>query len=239
METYIKIPTPDGYEISWILNAQGVSKKLIIFVHGLTGSMTEAHFYAGKEYFNQKGYDVFRFNLYAGGETSRQLHHCSIQHHSRDVETVLWFFSSQYVEVYIIGHSLGGPSITWIQVFPENLKKMIFWDPAFETLSTAHQCFEKNGIWFFYPRNGRNVEISEVLKNELASNSSAESLKACSFGYDKMYIIYAWDYNKVVFQPETNALGIISCIIEWANHGFTQEWKYEQLFEKTLEYIKK
>jgi len=54
MEQYYKIPTSDGFEIPGILNSEETSSKLIIFVHGFTGSMSEAHYYCAKEYFIQR-----------------------------------------------------------------------------------------------------------------------------------------------------------------------------------------
>jgi len=53
MEKYIKISTTDDMMIPGILNSKQSSSKLVIFVHGLTGSSTEAHYYAGYKYFNE------------------------------------------------------------------------------------------------------------------------------------------------------------------------------------------
>ncbi len=239
MEKYITIPTADGFEISGVLNWEEKSDKLLIFVHGLTGSMTEAHYYAAKEYFVKKWYTVFRFNLYTGWESKRQLHSSTIADHSRDVQAVLEYFTEKYWHLYLAGHSLGWPSIVWVEVFPKTLEKIIFWDPAFDTSGTLSQCFEKNGIWFFYPNNGKNIEISKDMHDELSQNTHISKLKNIDFSVKNMAIIYAWEARHKENKVTTDTLWIESCIIPWVNHGFTQEWKYEELFEKTLEYIEK
>jgi len=102
MEKYHTLPTPDGFEIKGILNSKEKSEKLIIFVHGLTGSMNEAHYYAAKEYFTQRGYDVFRFNLYTDGEKTRKLKNTTIANHGEDITTVLKFFENNYTEIYLV-----------------------------------------------------------------------------------------------------------------------------------------
>jgi hypothetical protein len=43
----------------------------------------------------------------------------------------------------------------------------------------------------------------------------------------------------LAWQKNTNGMWIVSHTVYWANHGFTQEWKYKELFDKTLEYIQK
>jgi hypothetical protein len=54
-----------------------------------------------------------------------------------------------------------------------------------------------------------------------------------------MYAIYADKGGHLTHKKDTDTLWIESHVIHWANHGFTQEWKYKELFEKTLEYIQK
>lgn len=237
MEQYITLSTPDGFEIPCVLNSQKKSQKCIIFVHWLTGSMTEAHFYAAKEYFTSIWYDTLRFNLYAGGEKCRQLQESTIMNHSQDIETVLEYFSQSYTSLYLVGHSLGWPSIIRVQKFPQNLQKIIYWDPAFDTSSTSLRCFEKNGIWFFYPNNGKNIEMNISMIQELQENKHKIILQNMTFPVAHMSIIYASEARHKDNKPFTDGNNITSCIISWAGHGFSQEGKYQELFEKTLEYI--
>ena len=239
MEQFFTLEAPDGFEISWVLNFSQVTEKCIVFVHGLTGSMTEAHFYTAKEYFTRKGYAVCRFNLYSGWEKSRQLHECSMWDHALDIEVILSFLAKNYRDIVLVWHSLGASSIVGVSSFPSQVRKIIFWDGALDTSRTILRCFEKNGLWFFYPRNGRNVEISKILYDELLANQHESFLAKNVFPKKNMYMIFASQATHKYFQEKATKLGIDSCIIDWANHGFTQEGKYEELFEKTLTFIQK
>lgn len=239
MERYLKIPTNDGYEIKGVLNWEQKSQKLIIIVHGLTGSMTEAHYYAAKEYFIQRWYAVLRFNLYSWGKKNRKLHTTNIAEHNRDIQIVLNFASHEYSEIYLLGHSLAWPSIVQINSFPQNLRKIILWDPAFDTSGTILRCVEKHGECYFNPRNGKLIQISLEMFSEINENRHIEFLERLPFPKQKFFIIYAGDHGNSHLVDKTDALGIESTIIEWANHGFTQEGKYGELFEKTLEFLEK
>ena len=239
MEKYIKISTTDDMVISGILNSKQSSSKLVVFVHGLTGSSTEAHYYAGYKYFNEVWFDTFRFKLYAGWDHSRTLETSSIAKHAIDTQKVLEYFAGIYDEVYVVGHSLWWPSIAWVQSFPKNVKGLILWDPAFDTSTTILRCFEKGGMYLYCNARAKNIEISKEMYDEFQSNTHLSDLENINFDLDKTSIIFAWRCDKIEFKDQTDALWIESCIIQWANHWFTQEWKYEELFEKTLEYINK
>jgi pimeloyl-ACP methyl ester carboxylesterase len=84
------------------------------------------------EYFTPQGYACFRFNFYSPLPQARTLHTSCIQTHSQDLEKILEHFSPLFEEIYLIGHSLGGPSITGITHIPENVKKVILWDPVMD-----------------------------------------------------------------------------------------------------------
>ncbi len=238
MEKYIKIPTSDWFEINGVLNWKEESNKLIIFVHGLTWSMNEAHYYCAKEYFIKKWYNVFRFNLYTDGEKTRKLKNTTIANHWEDTEIVLAYFSQNFPEIYLVWHSLAWPSIVKVKNFPKNLEKIVFWDPAFDTSISALKCRED---WDRLIRSwsGKDVEIFSWMYEEFLENKHLQNLWNLKYFKSNLYIIFAdWDkhkYNK----PQTDAMWIESYVIEWANHWFTQEWKYEELFDKTLEFIER
>jgi len=80
------------------------------------------------------------------------------------------------------------------------------------------------------------MEVSSQMFEERKQNHF-EYLNNFSFDAEKMYIIFAGWNMKVTFKPQTDEMWIKSYVIQWANHGFTQEGKYEELFEKTLEFI--
>ena len=237
MEKYIQIPTADDMMIPGILNSKGNTDKLVIFVHGFTGTMNEAHLYSAKEYFTNKWYDVFRFNLYASGESFRKLRDCSVKMHAEDIQLVSDNFTN-YSEIYFVGHSLAGPCLATVNKYPENVNKLIFWDPAFEMWTTGRK-FYREWESIRYQSSWKHIEISPEMEKEFLEDNFLEILTKQDFSKQDIFSIYAdWDRH-VNLKPKLESLWIESCIIQWANHGFTQEWKYEELFEKTLEYINK
>lgn len=237
MEKYIKIDTEDGFIIPGILNSQWENSRLIIFVHGFTGTMNEAHFYSAKQYFIQEWYDVFRFNLYTDWEETRKLRDCSVKIHSQDIQRVSQYFSN-YDEVYFIWHSLAWPCLASVINYPQNVHKLIFWDPAFE-MQTTWKKFYLDWETIKYQSSGKHIEISEEMKKEFLEDKFLDILIEQTFPKNNIFSIYADGDRHVKSKSELESLWIESCIIEWANHGFTQEWKYEELFEKTLEYLNK
>lgn len=235
MEKYVKIPTIDSFEIQWILNYKEKSDTLIIFVHGFTGSMSEAHYYCAKEYFIEKWYDVFRFNLYTSVEKTRKLRDCSVKIHSQDILDVAQNFS-RYTNIIFVWHSLAGPCLAWVGNFPDNVDKIIFWDPAFDMKPAGESLYS---IWerFYRSGSGKEFEVSSEMRKEFLQENYFEVLQNQKIPKENMFAIYAdWDVH-IDDKPQTDAMWIKSYVIEWANHGFTQEWKYEELFEKTLEFI--
>jgi len=236
MEQYIRIPTSDGFQIKGILNWKEKSDRLVIFVHGLTWYMFEAHYYAGKEFFVDHGFEVFRFNFYDGAEYYRDLKTSSIQTHSIDLEHIFEYFADAYKEVYVVSHSLWWPSVIGVSTLPSNIKKMIFWDPAFDNVAVRDKFSQVGDVYMFTPRDGRDIQVSLDMIEQREENH-LQKLADFSFTRENMYILYAGRNTKLDFKAETDALHIPSDIIEWANHGFTQEGKYEELFQKTLAFI--
>jgi len=236
MEKYINIPTSDWFEIKWILNWKEKSDKLIIFVHGLTWYGWEAHYVCWKDYFIEKWFDVLQFNFYGGGEKNRTLQESTISSHARDLEDIWRYFQKEYNGVYFVAHSLWCPSIIRMKNIPENLKKIIFWDPAFDCQWVEKRFTQDGETCIFTSWDGRFMEVSPQMFEERKQNHF-EYFKNFTFDAKKINIIFAGWNTKVAFKPQTDEMGISSSIIEWANHGFTQEWKYEELFDKTLEFI--
>ncbi len=235
MEQYYTLSTPDSFEIKWILNTKEKSQKLLVFVHGFTGSMNEAHYYAAKEFFITRWYDVFRFNLYTDGEKTRKLRDCSVAIHTQDIQTVIEYFQG-YQEIYLVGHSLGAPCIAWVSDFPKNVKKIVFWDGAFQMIENANKWILE-GEYYTIQSSGKHLEVSKEMYREFMQNNFLDILKDNLFQKKDMFVIYADGARHIENKKIIDKIWISSDIIVWANHGFTQEGKYQELFEKTLEFI--
>lgn len=238
MEKYITMPTSDWFEIRWILNSKEKSDKLIIFVHGLTWYSHEAHYVCGKDYFIDEWYDVLRFNLYHWWEKNRKLRSCSIDDHARDIESVLEYISTDYKEINLIWHSLWGPSIVRMNYNINLINNIVFWDPAFDSREYWVGFDTVWDMFLFDWRDGRNIQVSPQIVQQ-RSEDHMTMLEKFPKNKAQISIIFAGKNNKIEFKSKTDAMWVQSCIIEWANHGFTQEWKFKELFKKTLEYLEK
>ena len=149
MEQKWTTTTPDGYTIYGLKNsAETPSRKAIFIVHGLTGHMYEYAFKRAADFFSTN-YDVYRFNLYAGEDGARSLENCTIQTHANDLNTVLNHFSSAYDQIFLIGHSYGGPTI--MLACPNKVTAVSLWDPTFnlQKIQTVfHKAYEAVGDYY-------------------------------------------------------------------------------------------
>ncbi len=129
MEALFKLSTPDGKEIQGTVRAASRrAASAIVFVHGITGHSSEHIFYNAARFFPHHGIDAIRFDLYPGGPTGRLLPQCALSTHAGDVNLVLKHFRKLYKNLFLVGHSLGGPT-----VLSSNLKladAVLLWAPA-------------------------------------------------------------------------------------------------------------
>lgn len=105
------------------------TKNLIIFVHGFIGNSNEHIFFNGAKLFNNKGFDTYRFNLYAGdGKNTRNFSDTKISLHGVDINTVIKNFRNKYEHIYLIGHSYGGTALLFTE--QSMVDGYIFWDAS-------------------------------------------------------------------------------------------------------------
>jgi hypothetical protein len=68
------------------------------------------------------------------------------------------------------------------------------------------RCIEKSGEYFFDPRNGKLVQISQEMYRELQENIHMTMLENMSFPINKTSIIFAGNCDKVKFKSETDSM---------------------------------
>jgi len=132
MEKNIQIETDDNHLLYGVLNYEEKTDKLIIFVHGLTGHKNEHQFYNAAKFFPKNGFATFRFDLYSGEQNGRALSECTIMTHSSDLNTVIENLSTDFNKIYLVGHSLGGPTVLLTNL--DKIKSVVLWDPSFNIL---------------------------------------------------------------------------------------------------------
>jgi len=122
-------------------------------------------------------------------------------------------YFSDYNEIYLVGHSLAGPCLGGVSVFPKNVKKIVLWDPAFEMQTTGKKIYEA-GDSLMYQSSGKHIEISETMREEFLQDSFLDTLAKQYFSKEHMFAIYADGDRHILNKPKTDALGISSVIIE-------------------------
>lgn len=146
MEKELRIKTADQKFIyGTFTSSKKKSGTLIIFVHGFTGHQNEHIFFNGAKFFTEKGFDTFRFNLYAGeGGGVRHFRDTKLSLHGEDITTTIKYFREKYKKIYVVGHSYGGTSLLFVD--QSIVDGFIFWDPSYidSKDSTGHLKYNKH-----------------------------------------------------------------------------------------------
>jgi len=240
MEKEIKIKTKDKHIIYGVLNTtKKKSKSLIVFVHGLTGHKNEHHFYNSAKFFPKNGFDTFRFDLYSGEKGGRSLMKSAISTHTKDVETVVNHFNKKYKHIFLVGHSLGGPSIMLSKV-RNDISGIILWDSSART-KVEWDDFKYNKTLKTYMVSwGTEYLISKKMVDEwktlpLPKNLISDiktPIKIICAGKGAL-IKSGKEYYKYAKGPKSFS------VIKGAGHVFDEYGKEDELFKETLNFIKK
>lgn len=241
MEKTLKIKTLDEHLIYGVLKQTNKkSKKLVIFVPGLTGYQDDHQFFNGAKFFAKKNIDTFRMNLYWGEKKGRKLHECGISTHAEDVATVLKYFRKKYKKMYLVGHSLGCPSILLVSDLKnKGVAGVILWDPS-----------DGSSKWV------KSLKYSDELKGYIMGWSYLFVIgkkmydEWVKFDLKKMYEDVNVPLKLIVAgagilkESSKRVMDYISAekklaVIPGATHTFREEGCEEKLFQETLEWLKK
>lgn len=239
MESNLKILTPDGKVIYGKLRGP-LSQTLAIFVHGLGGRMDQHIYYNGARFLEKRNISSFRFNLYSWEKDARNLSNCTIEMHSKDLDTVIDYFRKQGAKkIFVIGHSFGGPTILLSK--NKDYDGVILWDPSYaEPLSFKDAKYIESldmykGKWEFEILfNKEMVEEAKTLKEreEKATQQIKVPIEIITAG-NGFLIDGGKRYFELANEPKEHV------ILEGAGHGFDEDGIEEKLFNETLSWIKK
>lgn len=240
MEKELKIKTPDNKFIyGTFAAAKRKSDALIIFVHGFTGHQHEHIFFNGAKFFTEKGFDTFRFNLYAGEEKNiRHFHDTKISLHGKDIISIVKYFRKRYKKVYVIGHSYGGTSLLFVD--QSVVDGFIFWDASYidSKDATEHMKYNKH-LDAYILDYGIEIIVGKEFIEELKNfpncgklikqiHKPALFITAGEKGNSKAGIKY--------FDKANNPKKLIN--IKTADHNFNNWNDEDTLFRKTYEWVK-
>lgn len=237
MEKNAKIKTNDNHIIYGVLNYQQKSDKLIIFVHGLTGHKNEHQFYNAARFFPTHGFATFRFDLYSDEKKGRILSYCTIETHSHDLNAVIDHFNNDYKKIYLVGHSLGGPTILLTDT--NSVESIVLWDPSFDILKGLREDtrFDKRINKYIVKFETEFLLCPEMIESwkKLGDNLLEHFSKPTKIICAGKGILYKdWKKNLPKIKVQTDFV-----IIKNAGHCFNEEGVEEVLFNETLECFKR
>lgn len=238
MEQKIEIKTPDNHLMYGTLNYLPENNAtLIIFVHGLSGNQYEHHYFNAVQFFNEKSFNVFRFNFYAVELRARPLSKSTITTHAEDLESVIKHFKNRYTNIVLVGHSLGALAI--LNADLSEISKIVLWDPT----TNLKDIKEKNGsfnadLGMYILHWGMDILISKEMVEEWKKSNlhklASKLTVPCKFVFAGDRIKYAlWKpfLEEIKVKNET-------AIVEGATHCFYEEGTEQKLFEETLDWLK-
>ena len=233
-ETKMEIPTSDGKVIYGVKNSAASTDKLIIFVHGLGGNIRAHQYHNAARFFPENGFDVLRISLYDRPENARKLHECSIDTHAEDIDTVVKSVQDSYEKIFLVGHSLGGPSIIYST---QDVTATVLWDPSivldpsqqlsWQEIKVGGDYYLKYGDWKIVSRKLHD-QWAETNVSMLKRMNVPTKIIAAGAGP----LVERW--NQVL---EEIPVPYEYHVIPDAGHGF-DEWGADvELYAETLKYL--
>lgn len=135
-EEFHDIQTPDNKKILGILaspTGEVALKPLIIFSHGIGTTISNVLLGNAAYYFENEGYNTYRFGYYHWAQGYRKLQECTQSLHVQDLETITEHFQEQGVnDITVIGHSFGGitPFLSRKIGAATSGMRVVGWDPS-------------------------------------------------------------------------------------------------------------
>jgi len=238
METQIKIPSNDGHLIYGTLNhIDKQSKKLIIFVHGLSDNQHHRLVFNAARYFKTKGFHTFRPSLYTEEDKGRVLEDCSIGTFVEDINSVIYYFREKYDKIYLVCHSLG---FVVLDCDTDDIERIALWDPSLSLKKDRIDTLRyEPKIQAYFINWGISFIIGKQLKIDWENINDARLLKhvnkpLCILMAENSNLKIGWKGNLKYLDVEHRYKEI-----KGASHGFVEEGAEEKLFEETLKWFGK
>lgn len=233
MEQELQIPTNDNHLIHGTLTTNN-SQTLIIFVHGLTGHRNEHIPFNAAKFFVKNNIDFFRFDLYTFMDKGRSILETDILTHAQDINTVVSHLRKNYQHIYLMGHSLGGPSILYSQ---QEVEGLLLLEPSLE----IYKYFQEE----ITLKEDQDEYILNWGVNYVLSKKYIKSLELCNLEQLKLFkkptLIICGENGDLDarWKPHLNKIPVSYEYKEIANasHCFDEEGTEEKVLEESLKWI--
>lgn len=215
-----------------------ITKPLVIFVHGLTGSMDEHIFYNGARYLERHGVSSFRFNLYDWTVGSRKLEKSTLTIHAADLDYVIAHFRKRGAKkIIVVGHSYGGPTI--MRSKKKDFDGVVFWDPSFFTPKHFPESKWLPSIRMYECRWAYPILLSKKYVQEARTTDTLKLIQKLNV---PIKIICAGKgvlvkTSKTYYDAVTVPKSLV--VLKSATHCFDEDGQEEKLFSETLAWLKK
>ena len=149
------------------------ANKAIILGHGITGNVNEyIHLYA-RNFFTEKGYDVYRMAFYGDSDNSRSLHTTTLPLQANDLNDAVTHVKEKHDKVFVCGHSYGGATTLFAN--PETTANGL-WDSSFD-VSNFWKEFKKDEKTFDKELISVSERIDMLFSKEMMAHAQSTSIE--------------------------------------------------------------
>ncbi len=250
VEKFLHIPTKDGKVIYGTLNYKGKKPaRVIVFVHGLTGSISDHPLLAASRFFPQHGFAAFRIGLYGWNKDARHLRACTTKTHGKDISRAVQFLKKDFQNVFLVGHSWGLPSILFSNT--KGVKAISFWDGSVD-LERAFSAYKYEGqkIDAYAYNKSLDAYVNDFGVVAVVGKKMVEESR--KYPKEKIFSLlkrvhtplqYLAAGEGILKTPSKNMFHRLGEKNQWkvipgAHHSFEDEGKDEVLFRETLKWFK-
>ncbi len=232
------------------LNIHGVlrgdySMPVVVLAHGLSGWMHETLMFNASRYFEKQGIASLRISFIGDADDQRDISDFGIHENADDIDTAVNYLKQKGSPwIGVIGHSYSGMAIVFSK--QQKFDAAVLWDPSHTDNYESNDAKENLKRDFMFIKEldsyvaglGSGYVISrKVFENhEPGSVTSARKFKVPTLvvnaGLSKEMQAYGKSYADEI-QAQTKQV-----IIPNSSHPFVEDGAMEELFEKTLEWLR-
>lgn len=144
--------------------------KAVIIAHGIPGNPNEYIHMSARNFFIEKGYDVYRLSFYDENDQARKLHTTTLELQANDLNDAVNALSEKHEKMYVCGHSYGGA--TTIFANPK-AQAIAFWDSSFYVWKHWEQ-FEKDEQTFEKELLGKSDRIFQLYSKAMMKHAQEQ-----------------------------------------------------------------
>jgi len=145
--------------------------KAVVIAHGIPGNPNEYIHMSARNFFIEKGYNVYRMSFYDDAESTRKLHTTTLQIQANDLNDVVAHVSTNHESTYVCGHSYGGATTLFAN---PSAQAIAFWDSSFYVWALWDQ-FEKDETTFDKELLGKSNRFFMLFSKEMMAHARAQN----------------------------------------------------------------